>query len=48
MSLADFELIQILGEGSYAKVLKAKFKETGKIVAIKILEKYHIKKVFLY
>ena len=44
-SIDEFEVINFLGEGSYAKVVKARHKETGKIYALKILSKKYIKKV---
>jgi serine/threonine protein kinase len=44
-SLNDFEVISLLGEGSYAKVVKVKHKATQKIFALKVIEKSHIIKV---
>ena len=34
----------MLGEGSFARVLYAKMKKTGKEYAIKVMDKAHIKK----
>jgi len=34
----------VLGEGSFARVLHAKMKKTGKEYACKIMDKAHIKK----
>jgi len=41
----EFEFMQLLGEGSYAEVVKAKYKKTGKIYAIKIIHMKHMAKV---
>lgn len=35
----DYELLQLLGRGSYAEVRKAKFKKTGRIRAVKIIDR---------
>lgn len=40
--LKDFELMEVIGKGSYALVRKVKHIETGKIYAMKILEKSRI------
>jgi 3-phosphoinositide dependent protein kinase-1 len=39
---ADFEFLDLLGEGSYAYVQLAEEKATGRRFAIKILDKKHI------
>lgn len=39
MSVDDFELLKVVGKGSFGKVVQVKFKETGKIYAMKILKK---------
>lgn len=39
MSLNDFELLTVIGRGSYAKVVQAEHKKTGQIYAIKIVKK---------
>ncbi|KAH7710155.1 hypothetical protein AAVH_22560 [Aphelenchoides avenae] len=39
MSLDDFNLLTVIGRGSYAKVLQAEHKTTGQIYAIKIIKK---------
>jgi serine/threonine protein kinase len=44
-SADDFEVIAFLGEGSYAKVVQVRQKVTGKILAMKIILKKHVKKV---
>ena len=45
MNIKDFEKLKFIGEGSYAKVLLVKHKETGKIYAIKAILKSHMRKV---
>eukprot|EP00126_Sphaerothecum_destruens_P002514 Sdes_comp15943_c0_seq1m5086 len=42
-SVDDFDLLKVIGKGSFGKVVMAKHKETSKIFAIKILSKKHIK-----
>ncbi|CAH0380924.1 unnamed protein product [Bemisia tabaci] len=38
-SLADFELIRVIGRGSYAKVLMVELKKTRRIYAMKVIHK---------
>ncbi|XP_018333062.1 atypical protein kinase C isoform X3 [Agrilus planipennis] len=38
-SLNDFELIRVIGRGSYAKVLMVELKKTGRIYAMKVIKK---------
>lgn len=38
-SIADFELIKVIGRGSYAKVLMVELKQTKCIYAMKIIKK---------
>ena len=38
-SLADFELIRVIGRGSYAKVLMVELKKTRRIYAMKVIKK---------
>ena len=45
MTADDFEVLDFLGEGSYAKVVQARHKETGKVYALKVILKKHMKKV---
>lgn len=47
LTIDDFELHGILGEGSYGKVYCAVDKLNQKRFAIKVLDKYHIMKVKL-
>jgi serine/threonine protein kinase len=47
MKIEDYELLGILGQGSYGKVYCAQEKGTKKKYAIKVLDKYHIMKVKL-
>eukprot|EP00128_Syssomonas_multiformis_P018117 Colp12_sorted_trinity150504_noHs@7930 len=42
VSIEDFELLKVLGKGSYGKVMQVKKKDTGRIYAMKILRKDHI------
>lgn len=39
VSIDDFNLLTIIGRGSYAKVVQAEHKETNQIYAIKIIKK---------
>ncbi|XP_059084912.1 atypical protein kinase C-like [Tigriopus californicus] len=39
ISLADFELIRVIGRGSYAKVLMVELKKTNRIYAMKVIKK---------
>ena len=45
VSLKDFELSGVLGQGSFGKVFVAKKRDDNKVYAIKVLDKYHILKV---
>jgi serine/threonine protein kinase len=38
----DFELLKVIGKGSFGKVLQVRKKDTGRIYAMKILNKKHI------
>jgi atypical protein kinase C iota type len=38
-SLQDFELIRVIGRGSYAKVLMVELKKTRRIYAMKVIKK---------
>ncbi|ELP92715.1 hypothetical protein EIN_371170 [Entamoeba invadens IP1] len=38
----DFEMLSLIGKGSFGKVMQVKEKETGKVYAMKILNKSHI------
>lgn len=38
-SLDDFELIKVIGRGSYAKVLMVELKKTRRIYAMKVIKK---------
>ena len=48
LTLEDFQLQGILGEGSYGKVYCAIDKLNNKKYALKVLDKYHIMKVSLF
>lgn len=39
ISLNDFLMLTVIGKGSYAKVVLVKKKDTGEIMALKILKK---------
>ena len=39
ISLADFDLIRVIGRGSYAKVLMVELKSTKRIYAMKVIKK---------
>lgn len=45
MTIDDFEIQGVLGEGSYGKVYCALEKGEKKMYALKVLDKYHIMKV---
>jgi len=38
----DFELMRVVGKGSFGKVMQVRMKKTGKIYAMKMLSKQHI------
>lgn len=44
-SIKDFELLRVLGKGSYGKVVLAKNIYTNKYYAIKVIDKYFLEKV---
>eukprot|EP00350_Pseudokeronopsis_sp_OXSARD2_P004562 CAMPEP_0170551668 /NCGR_PEP_ID=MMETSP0211-20121228/9677_1 /TAXON_ID=311385 /ORGANISM="Pseudokeronopsis sp., Strain OXSARD2" /LENGTH=90 /DNA_ID=CAMNT_0010858991 /DNA_START=114 /DNA_END=386 /DNA_ORIENTATION=- len=44
IGIEDFDMMGIIGEGSYGKVFCAKDKLNSKKYAIKVLDKYHIMK----
>jgi len=39
LKFSDFEIMQLLGEGSFGKVFKVKKKTTGKVYAMKSMSK---------
>ncbi|KAK9701815.1 Serine/threonine-protein kinase Sgk2, variant 2 [Basidiobolus ranarum] len=43
MSLDDFTLIKVIGKGSYGKVMLARHKDSGKLLAIKSISKKQIR-----
>jgi serum/glucocorticoid-regulated kinase 2 len=44
MTKDDFLLIQVIGTGSYGKVLLVKKKTNGKLYAMKVLKKKQLRK----
>jgi len=42
LSVADFELLTVVGKGSFGKVIQVRKKDTGKIFAMKILKKQQL------
>jgi serine/threonine protein kinase len=44
VTLADFDLMTVLGRGGFGKVMQVKHKETGKIYAMKIFKKNELRK----
>jgi hypothetical protein len=44
ISIKDFDLIKVIGQGSFSKVCLVKKKDTGKLYAMKVLQKSELKK----
>ena len=44
MTKKDFQMLSVIGKGSYGKVLLVKKKDNGKLFAIKILKKSELRK----
>jgi hypothetical protein len=42
VKFSDFEIIDILGEGSFGRVFKAKKKDNGQILALKVMRKQYL------
>ncbi|KAI8900259.1 kinase-like domain-containing protein [Globomyces pollinis-pini] len=42
MVVEDFELLKVIGKGSFGKVMQVKKKDTGRVYAMKIIKKQHI------
>jgi serum/glucocorticoid-regulated kinase 2 len=42
ISVNDFDLLAVVGKGSFGKVLQVRKKDTGKIYAMKVLKKQHL------
>jgi len=42
VSVEDFDLLNLIGKGSFGKVMQVKKKDSGKIFAMKVLDKKHI------
>ena len=42
VGVQDFELLKLVGKGSFGKVMQVKFRQTGEVFAMKVLSKQHI------
>ena len=42
LSIDDFELITVIGKGSFGKVMQVRKRDTGRIYALKTIRKQHI------
>lgn len=42
LTVADFELLKVVGKGSFGKVMQVRKKDTDKIYAMKVLKKQHL------
>jgi len=42
VGVEDFDLLNLVGKGSFGKVMQVRKKDTGKIYAMKVLDKKHI------
>eukprot|EP00835_Amoeboradix_gromovi_P001043 NODE_41_length_29768_cov_0.533924.p6 type:complete len:363 gc:universal NODE_41_length_29768_cov_0.533924:26576-27664(+) len=42
ITMEDFELMKVIGKGSFGKVMQVKKKDTGRVYAMKIIKKSHI------
>lgn len=42
MELEKYDLIEMIGNGSYGKVFRAKEKATGKSIAVKLIKKVSV------
>ena len=42
MTLADFELLKVIGRGTYGKVMQVRRRDTGEILAMRVLKKENI------
>ena len=42
MSIEDFDLLKVIGKGSFGKVMQVRKKDSNRIYAMKILKKAHI------
>lgn len=42
LSIDDFELLKVIGKGSFGKVMQVKKRDTGKVYALKSIRKAHI------
>lgn len=42
MQFKDFEILKVIGEGSFGRVYKGKKKDTGEIIALKVMKKQYL------
>ena len=42
VKFSDFDIIEIIGEGSFGRVFKGKKKDTGEVFALKVMKKQHL------
>lgn len=42
LDITDFDLLKVVGKGSFGKVMQVRKKDTGRIYALKIIKKAHI------
>lgn len=42
LTIEDFELLKVIGKGSFGKVMQVRKKDTGRIYALKTIRKAHI------
>ena len=43
ITINDFEQIRVIGRGGFSRVILARKKDTGRLYAIKIIKKDHLK-----
>jgi len=42
VTFSDFEILELIGEGSFGRVFKAKKKDNGQILALKVMRKQYL------
>ena len=43
IAISDFEQLRVIGRGGFSRVILARKKDTGRLYAIKIIKKDHLK-----